>query len=258
MTAKVRLDQWLVTHGLVQSRERAKALIMAGVVLVDDAVASKPGLTVRDGAEVRLKKGADDDWASRGAHKLLPALQLFGVDPTDKVCLDVGASTGGFTDVLLRGGAGRVYAVDVGYGQLIWRLQSHEKVIVVDRTNARYLTDEHVPELVELVVIDVSFISLTLILPAVRRRCKPGAHVLAMVKPQFEVGKGRLGKGGVVRDDNLRREAIDTVANVAASVGFIEEGRRDNDVLGPKGNRECFLYLIASDGSSIQPEVLQS
>jgi len=254
VTKKVRLDQWLVATGLAQSRERAKALIMAGVVLVDDAVVSKPGLPVRDGAKVRLKKGAEDDWASRGAHKLMPALDIFGVKPDGKVCLDVGASTGGFTDVLLQRGASRIYAVDVGYGQLIWRLQSHERVIVLDRTNARHLTEEHVPELVDLVVIDVSFISLALILPAVRRRCQSGAGVLAMVKPQFEVGKGRLGKGGVVRDEALRKEAIDNVATVATSVGFVERGRKDNDVLGPKGNRECFLYLVASELPVIRQE----
>lgn len=241
----VRIDQLLVTRGLAPSRERAKALVLAGVVLVDDTPIEKPGTTVREDAAVRLKGAPGDDWASRGALKLQPALDAFRVDPGGKACLDVGASTGGFTDVLLRRGARRVYAVDVGYGQLDWRLRSDPRVVVLDRQNARQLTAAEVPEPIELCVVDVSFISLTLVLPALRPLLAGGADLLAMVKPQFEVGKGRVGKGGVVRDEALRREALDAVARAAEALGLQVLGERENDVHGPKGNIESFLHLRA-------------
>ncbi len=236
----------MVEEGLAASRERAKALILSGVVLVNDTPVTKAGTTVAADAEVRLKAGAKDDWASRGAHKLLGALDGFGVDATGRICLDVGASTGGFTDVLLRRGASRVYAVDVGYGQLVWRLQRDERVVVLDRTNARHLTVEHIPEAVSLVVMDASFISVTLILPAVVPLVAPGADLLVMVKPQFEAGRGRVGKGGVVRDDAVRAETIAKVAEAAAGMGLTVLGTRDNDIRGPKGNLETFLHARAA------------
>ncbi len=243
MPPKERLDQRLVALGLAPSRERAKALILAGRVLVNDTPESKAGALVTEEAAVRVRGLPEDDFASRGALKLAPALDAFAVPVEGAVCLDVGASTGGFTDVLLRRGAARVYAIDVGYGQLDWRLRSDPRVVVLDRTNARALSDQEVPERADLAVIDVSFISLTLILGAVAGRVRPGGRVLAMVKPQFEAGKGRVGKGGVVRDEGIRREAIDGVRAVAQGVPLVVRGEVDNAIRGPKGNLECFLDL---------------
>jgi 23S rRNA (cytidine1920-2'-O)/16S rRNA (cytidine1409-2'-O)-methyltransferase len=235
----------LVDLGLASSRERAKALVMADRVLVADAPAKKPGDLVALDAPVRLRGGVpEDDYASRGALKLAPALDTFGVDVAGAVCIDVGASTGGFTDVLLRRGATRVYAVDVGYGQLDQRLSQDARVVVLDRVNARQLGAEHVPELADLAVIDVSFISLTLVLGAVASRLRPGGSLLAMIKPQFEVGKGRLGKGGVVRDEAVRQEAIARVTAFARELGLEVAGLRDNDIRGPKGNLECFFHGV--------------
>ncbi len=240
---KERLDQRLVALALCPSRERAKALILAGRVLVDDRPESKAGTLVAEDAVIRVRGAPEDEFASRGALKLAPALDAFAVPVDGRVCLDVGASTGGFTDILLRRGAARVYAIDVGYGQLDWRLRSDARVVVLDRTNARALGPEHVPEAADLAVIDVSFISLTLVLPAVAARMKPGGRILAMVKPQFEVGKGRVGKGGVVRDEEVRRDGIDGVRRFAEGVPLKVRGELDNLVRGPKGNLECFLHL---------------
>jgi len=241
---KIRLDQRVVADGLAPSRERAKALILSGIVLVDDTPVTKAGTPVAPDAAVRLKSGAAPKaWVSRGAHKLLPALETFGVDPTGRVCLDVGASTGGFTDVLLQRGAQRVYAVDVGYGQLAWKVRQDPRVVVLERTNARHLTAEHVPELVSLVVVDVSFISVTLLLEAVVARTAPDADLLVMVKPQFEAGRGNVGKGGVVRDEAVRAQTIERVGDAATALGLTVLGSRDNDIRGPKGNLETFLHL---------------
>jgi len=240
---KQRLDQRLVADGLAPSRQRAQAFILAGAVLVDDVPSTKAGTMISDAAVVRLRSGMFDDYASRGAHKLKPALESFDVDPTDRICMDVGASTGGFTDVLLRGNAARVYAVDVGYGQLAWKLRDNAKVVVLERTNARYLTEEQIPEPIHLVVVDVSFISVKLLLSTLWDRCADQADVLVMVKPQFEVGKGRVGKGGVVRDESIRLESIQSVADAAIQLGYTVHGQRDNDIRGPKGNLETFLYL---------------
>lgn len=221
---------------------------MAGAVLVDDAPVTKAGSPVLPDQAVRLKAGhGGDGWASRGALKLSPALDAFGVEAQGRVCLDIGASTGGFTDVLLRRGASRVYAVDVGYGQLAGRLRNDDRVVVLDRTNARHLTCADVPEPIGLVTIDVSFISVRLILPAVVPLLDVVASVLVMVKPQFEVGRGRVGKGGVVRSEALRAEAADSVASMAVELGWVERGRRDNEITGPKGNREIFLLLSADN-----------
>jgi len=245
---KQRLDQRMVADGLAPTRQRAQAYILAGAVLVNDTPVTKAGSAIRNDAVVRLRAGTSDDYASRGAHKLKPAMETFAVDPNGLICLDIGASTGGFTDVLLRGSAARVYAVDVGYGQLAWKLRDHPDVVVLERTNARYLTDEHIPEPVDLVVVDVSFISVKLLLPALWDRCANQAAVLLMVKPQFEAGKGRVGKGGVVRDETIRLETIRSVAEAATELGFSVHGQRDNDIRGPKGNLETFLYLKVNKG----------
>jgi 23S rRNA (cytidine1920-2'-O)/16S rRNA (cytidine1409-2'-O)-methyltransferase len=237
----LRLDERLVRDGLADSRTRAQALIRAGQVLVDDAPEDKPGTRVRDAASVRVR-GEAKRYASRGGDKLAAALDDLGVVVADRACLDVGASTGGFTDCLLQRGARSVVAVDVGYGQLDVRLRGDPRVHVRDRTNARHLEPDALPEPVSLVTADVSFISLRLVLPALAR-CAPDAEWLLLVKPQFEVGPENVGRGGVVRDDALRAQAVDAVARAAAELGFEEVGRCDSRVAGPAGNREIFLLL---------------
>lgn len=241
-----RLDQRVVSEGLAPTRDKAKALILTGVVLVNDTPQTKAGTRVKSDAHVRLKSGSKplaETWVSRGALKLAPALETFGVDPTGRICLDIGASTGGFTEVLLRGGAHKVFAVDVGYGQLAWRVRNDKRVVVLERVNARNLTVQQVPDKPTLLVMDVSFISVTKILPALAGVLGDRADLLVMVKPQFEVGRGRVGKGGVVRDESLRQEAIDGVAAFAETLQWTVLGRRDNDVRGPKGNLETFLHI---------------
>jgi 23S rRNA (cytidine1920-2'-O)/16S rRNA (cytidine1409-2'-O)-methyltransferase len=238
----VRLDRLLVDRGLAPSRERAQRLIMAGDVLVDDRPVTKAGALVADDAVVRLR-AAPSPYVSRGGEKLAPALDAFGIDLAGRVVLDVGASTGGFTDVCLRRGARRVIAVDVGYGQLAWTLQTHQQVTILDRTNARNLVPAMLPEVPDVAVVDVSFISLALVLPAVAGVLAPGGEVVALVKPQFEVGKGEVGKGGVVRDPVQRAEAVARVRTAAEALGFVVRGEVESALAGPKGNREVFLWL---------------
>ena len=236
-----RLDERLVREGLAESRTRAQALIRAGRVLVADVPIDKPGTPTAPDAAVRLR-GERSRFVSRGGEKLAGALEDLGLDPRGLACLDIGASTGGFTDCLLQAGAHSVVAVDVGYGQLDARLRGDARVRVLERTNARHLVPEQVPEAVGLVTVDVSFIAARLLLPALAR-VAPDAAWLIMVKPQFEVGRQRVGKGGVVRDDATRREAADAVANAARELGFRERARADSRIPGPKGNREIFLGL---------------
>jgi 23S rRNA (cytidine1920-2'-O)/16S rRNA (cytidine1409-2'-O)-methyltransferase len=238
----VRLDLLLVERGLAPSRERARRLIMAGAVLVDDRPVTKAGADVADDAAVRLRT-ADSPYVSRGGEKLAGALAVFPVDPRGRVALDVGASTGGFTDCLLQRGAARVYAVDVGYGQLAWTLRQDPRVAVRERTNARALAPGTLPEVPDLAVIDVSFIALAKVLSAVTAVLAPAADVVALVKPQFEVGRGRVGKGGVVRDPALRAEAVAGVRTAAAALGWSIRGEAESVLPGPKGNREVFLWL---------------
>jgi 23S rRNA (cytidine1920-2'-O)/16S rRNA (cytidine1409-2'-O)-methyltransferase len=237
----VRLDRLLVERGLAPSRERAQRLIMAGEVLVDDHVVSKAGADVATDAAVRLR-AAPSAYASRGGEKLAGALEAFGLDLTDRVVVDVGASTGGFTDVCLRRGARRVIAVDVGYGQLAWALRQDPRVTVLDRTNARSLEPAAMPETPDIAVVDVSFISLTLVLPAVARVLAPAGQIVALVKPQFEVGKGEVGKGGVVRDAAKRAATVSSVRDAMAGLGFTVRGEAESVLTGPKGNREVFLW----------------
>jgi len=232
----------MVRDGLADSRTRAQALIRAGQVLVDDTPEDKPGTRVRDNAQVRVR-GEVKRYASRGGEKLAGALDDLGVEVTGRACLDVGASTGGFTDCLLQRGARSVVAVDVGYGQLDTRLRIDPRVHVRDRTNARHLEPDALPEPVSLVTADVSFISLRLVLPALAR-CAPDAEWLLLVKPQFEVGPENVGKGGVVRDDALRAQAADEVVREAERHGFHELARCDSRVAGPRGNREIVVRLL--------------
>jgi 23S rRNA (cytidine1920-2'-O)/16S rRNA (cytidine1409-2'-O)-methyltransferase len=240
----VRLDRLLVERGLAPSRERAQRLIMAGDVLVDERPATKAGSEVASDAVVRLRAAASA-YVSRGGEKLAGALDHFGIDVAERVVLDVGASTGGFTDVCLRRGARRVIAVDVGYGQLAWALRQDPRVVVLERTNARGLTPAMLPETPDAVVIDVSFISLTLVLPPVVALVAPQATLVVLVKPQFEVGKGEVGKGGVVRDPAQRAAAVTRVRTAAEGLGLVVRGEAESVLPGPKGNREVFLWCSA-------------
>jgi len=243
---KERLDERVVREGLAATRSQAQALILAGRVLVDDAPAGKAGQAVSEAARVRLR-GEERRFVSRGGEKLAGALADLGIDPAGKRCLDLGASTGGFTDCLLQLGARGVVAVDVGYGQIDVKLRDDPRVRLLERTNARTLAPADVPELVELVTIDVSFISATLLLPRVRE-IAPRAGVLVMVKPQFEVGRERVGKGGVVRDDADRAAAVERVRRAAEELGYTARGEAESRLPGPKGNREVFLWLAPRGG----------
>lgn len=244
VSRRVRIDKLLVDRGLVPSRDRAQRLILAGDVWIGQQRVGKPGDTVANDALVEIR-GPDIPYVSRGGLKLAGALDHFGIDAADRLALDVGASTGGFTDVLLQRGARQVYAVDVGYGQFAWSLRRDPRVVLFERTNIRTLPPGTIAELVDLAVIDVSFISLRLVFPAVLPLLKPGAILLPMVKPQFEVGKGRVGSGGVVRDAALQQEAVDSVRAAANALGCISRGVYESPILGPKGNREFFLLLLA-------------
>jgi 23S rRNA (cytidine1920-2'-O)/16S rRNA (cytidine1409-2'-O)-methyltransferase len=239
-----RIDLLLVERGLAESRTRAQALVMAGAVVVGEARVDKPGALVDPALPIRIKEdAAPQRYVSRGALKLERALEVFPIDPAGRTCADLGASTGGFTDLLLQRGAAKVYAVDVGYGQLHPKLRADRRVVVRERENARLLTAEALGEQVELVVGDLSFISLRLVLPAVKAILRPGGDAALLVKPQFEVGKGEVGKGGVVRDDAKRRAALDAVVEAARELGFEILGHAESPIEGPAGNREWLLGL---------------
>jgi len=241
---KTRIDLLLVERGLAESRTKAQALVMAGAVVVGEARVDKPGALVDPAAPIRLKEdAAPQKYVSRGALKLEKALEAFPVDPRGKTCADLGASTGGFTDLLLQRGAAKVYAVDVGYGQLHPRLRGDPRVVVRERENARLLDAAALGEKVDLVTGDLSFISLRLVLPAVKAILRPRGEAILLVKPQFEVGKGEVGKGGVVRDDAKRRAALDAVAAAARDLGFEVLGEAESPIEGPAGNREWLLGL---------------
>ena len=246
-TRRVRLDQLLTERGLAQTRSRAQALVMAGKVRVGDGDAARRDLKAGDlvARDVILAVAGDRDWVSRGAHKLIAALDAFEVDPSGLVAVDVGASTGGFTDVLLTRGAARVYAVDVGYGQLAERLRHDERVVSMERVNARTLTASTLPEPCDLAVIDVSFISLGLVLGPVRSVLRDGrGSILALVKPQFEAGRGDA-KGGVVRDPAIHRRVLREVAERVAALGIGTRSVVPSPILGPEGNREFMAWLAA-------------
>src|SRR5512142_2098160 len=244
MSRKQRIDLLLVEQGLAASRAQAQALVMAGAVVAGEARVEKPGQLVDPALPLRVKEGAaPQKFVSRGGLKLEKALQVFPVDPRGKACADLGASTGGFTDLLLQRGAARVHAVDVGYGQLHPRLRADPRVVVRERENARLLTAEMLGEPVDLVVGDLSFISLRLILPAVKAILRPGGEAILLVKPQFEVGKGAVGKGGVVREDAKRIAALEGVAAAARDLGFEVLGHVESPIEGPAGNREWLLAL---------------
>ena len=239
---KKRADVLLVERGLAPSRARAAAFILAGKVFIEERRVEKAGERLCESVEITVK-GPDHGYVSRGGLKLEGALDAFGADPTDWVAADFGASTGGFTDCLLQRGASRVYAIDVGYGQLHHRLRTDARVVVMERTNARHLAPDDLPESVDLVVIDASFIGLNKLLPAAGRILKPAGRVVALVKPQFEAGRDRVGKGGVVRDPDVRREVIDEVVAGAEALGYRLLDRADAKIAGPKGNLEALIFL---------------
>jgi 23S rRNA (cytidine1920-2'-O)/16S rRNA (cytidine1409-2'-O)-methyltransferase len=239
---KERLDTALVARGLADSRQKARAVILAGAVLVDGARVDKAGALIDRDAEVALT-ASPCPYVGRGGVKLAGALAELGVDVRGLVMLDVGASTGGFTDCLLAAGARSVYALDVGYGQLDWRLRTDPRVVVMERTNIRNVGPADFPGEIDGAVIDVSFISLALVLPVVYGIVREGGVVIGLIKPQFEVGRGDVGKGGVVRDPDKHREVVERIAAVARKIGFTVAGTAESPLTGPKGNREFFIYL---------------
>ena len=243
MPEKKRLDIKLVECGIVQSRERAKSLIMAGKITVNDIIKDKPGILVSEDDVIALK-GKEIPFVSRGGIKLESALTSFNIDINGSVCLDVGASTGGFTDCLLKHGAKQVFAVDVGYGQMAWNLRKDPRVVTIERTNIRYLPYEAVSSSIDLVTIDVSFISLKIVVPAVLKFMNANGSIVALIKPQFEAGKGKVGKGGVIRDAAMHDEVIKNLSAFFIETGLKIEGVISSPVTGPKGNREFLIYMI--------------
>lgn len=239
---KTRLDQYLCQNGLAQSRERAKALIMAGIVYVDEEKSDKPGNLVPEGARVEVR-GHDLQYVSRGGLKLEKAMQVFPLTPRGKVCMDIGASTGGFTDCMLQNGAVKVYAVDVGYGQLAWSLRCDARVVNMERTNIRSVTAQDLAEPVEFFSVDVSFISLSHIFPVAAAVTVPSADGVCLVKPQFEAGREKVGKKGVVREAATHREVIAAAAGYAVKNGFSVCGVDYSPIKGPEGNIEFLLHV---------------
>lgn len=235
-----RLDLVLVRSGLARSREQAVRLIMAGTVRIAGKVIDKPATLVRADESIELTK-RETCYVSRGGEKLAVALDAFGIIPTGWIAMDVGASTGGFTDCLLRRGVARVYAVDVGYGQLAWSLRQDHRVVVIDRQNIRYLSPDRIPEPIHIAVVDVSFISLTLVLPVVVHFLAGGAWLVALVKPQFEVGKGQVGRGGIVRQEGQRQAVLEKIVTFAQGCGLTYVSSLDSPIAGQKGNREFLV-----------------
>jgi 23S rRNA (cytidine1920-2'-O)/16S rRNA (cytidine1409-2'-O)-methyltransferase len=242
---KVRLDKLLLEKKLSASRQKAQALIAAGQVLVNDKVADKAGTMVEDSVDVKVKDTCP--YVSRGGYKLEAGLEFFNIDPTDLICLDIGASTGGFTDCLLKNGAAKVYAVDVGYGQLAWKLRQDQRVVVMERTNARNLTTEDFNDLIDLAVIDASFISLKILIPPLLPLFRKKIAIVALIKPQFEVGRGKVGKGGVVRDPALHEEVVTEIIDFCKTLKLQSCGVIQSPLLGPKGNKEFLIHLISDD-----------
>ena len=239
-TPTERIDKLLVDRGLVASRERAQRLVMAGLVFAGTTRVDKPGARVPLDAPLEVR-GEEHPYVSRGGMKLASVLDTLAIDVDGLIALDVGASTGGFTDCLLQRGARRVYAVDVGYGQLAWKLRGDPRVVNIERTNVRQLGADRLPDPIDMATIDASFISLRLVLPAVQRLLTPGRTIVALVKPQFEVGRGKVGKGGVVRDPALHAAVLDELEAFARSIGLAVRARHPSPVVGPAGNREFFL-----------------
>ena len=254
MKIKKRLDVLLTEQGYADTRSKAQAIIMSGMVYVDGQKADKPGTSYEETVQIEVR-GESCPYVSRGGLKLEKALRDFGVDPTGYVCSDSGASTGGFTDCLLQQGARKVFAIDVGYGQLDWKIRSDERVVVMERTNIRFVTPEQLGEPLDLSVVDVSFISLKLVLPVIKTLLKPGVgQVLCLIKPQFEAGREKVGKKGVVRDPETHKEVLDSFVELTAELGFTILGLTFSPVKGPEGNIEFLGHLTLSDAAGIQPD----
>lgn len=256
MARRTRVDAELVRRGLARSRQQAAELITAGRVTIDGMPAAKPATAVSVTAALKVSDDGQRSWVSRGAHKLIGALDAFALDVTGRRCLDAGASTGGFTEVLLDRGASQVVAVDVGYGQLAWPLRSDDRVVVIERTNVRDLTPETIGGPVDLIVADLSFISLATVLPALAACATSDADIVPMVKPQFEVGKGQVGPGGVVADPSLRADAVLAVARRAEELGIYTRGVVASPLPGPSGNVEYFLWLCADTEHALRDQEL--
>ncbi len=245
MAQKIRIDVYLTEKGLIESREKARAMIMAGQIYVDNQKCEKPGNLISEEAHVEVR-GSKLPYVSRGGLKLEKALHTFHIDLTGAVALDIGASTGGFTDCMLQNGAVRIYAVDVGYGQLDWKLRSDPRVISLERTNMRYVTAEQIPEPVDFFSIDVSFISLKLLLPVAIGLMKPDGRAVCLIKPQFEAGRGKVGKKGVVRDPAVHETVVEDLRQFALKNGFSVLGLEFSPIRGPEGNIEYLLFLQKS------------
>lgn len=253
MKIKKRLDVLLVEQGHADTRTKAQAIIMSGLVYVDGQKADKPGISYEETVGIEVRTGACP-YVSRGGLKLEKALRDFGVDPTGFVCSDSGASTGGFTDCLLQQGASKVFAIDVGYGQLDWKIRSDPRVVVMERTNVRYVTPEDLGEPLDLSVVDVSFISLRIVLPVIKTFLKPTGQVLCLIKPQFEAGKEKVGKKGVVRDPAVHREVLDNFVAMVHEIGFTIQGLTFSPVKGPEGNIEFLAHLTVEEKNGMQPD----
>lgn len=253
MKVKKRLDVLLVEQGYADTRSKAQAIIMAGQVYVEGKKADKPGISYEESVQIEVR-GESCPYVSRGGLKLEKALRDFGVKPEGFVCSDSGASTGGFTDCLLQQGAKKVFAIDVGYGQLDWKIRSDERVVVMERTNIRYVTPEDLGELLDLSVIDVSFISLKIVLPVIKNLLKPTGQVLCLIKPQFEAGREKVGKKGVVREPQTHKEVLDNFVSLAKELDFTILGLTFSPVKGPEGNIEFLGHLTLADGDSIEPD----
>ncbi|NLU53449.1 MAG: TlyA family RNA methyltransferase [Clostridiaceae bacterium] len=251
--SKERLDVILVSKGLFESREKARGAIMAGLVFINGERCDKPGAKFEEECEIEIK-GKVNPYVSRGGLKLEKAINEFNLNLKDFVCVDVGASTGGFTDVMLKNGAKKVYAVDVGYGQLAWELRNDPRVVCMERTNFRYVTREQISEPLDFGAADVSFISLKLILPPLKELLKQDGRAVCLIKPQFEAGREKVGKKGVVRDPAVHEEVINNVINVAENLGFSVGGLSFSPITGPEGNIEYLIYLLNGD-SEIKTEI---
>lgn len=246
---KVRLDQLVFDLGLTESRERAKTTVMSGLVFVDGKRIDKPGTQVSPDSKIEVK-GSAVPYVSRGGLKLEKALKVFHIDPTGMHCIDCGASTGGFTDVLLKNGAEKVFAVDVGYGQLAWSLRQDERVVNMERTNIRHISPEQIPEALDLAVADLSFISLKLVLPAISSVLKDKAELVCLIKPQFEAGKDEVGKKGVVRDESVHLAVIESILDFVPTIGLTVLGLDYSPIKGPEGNIEYLCYMKKGGGEA--------
>ena len=254
MAQKKRLDCIVVEKGLAESREKAKALIMEGKIYVNNQKSDKAGTFYKDDVKVELR-GKVMPYVSRGGYKLAKAIKIFPIDLKDKICMDIGASTGGFTDCMLQNGAKKVYSIDVGYGQLAWKLRTDPKVVNLERTNIRYITDEQIKDPIDFFSVDVSFISLCLVLSAAYKFMRDNAQAVCLIKPQFEAGKENVGKKGVVRDPKVHEDVINKIINFSYENGFNILGLDFSPIKGPEGNIEYLLYIEKSNNNKHKDDI---